>query len=150
MALFWATIKRNSVSLLKFPFRSHVQVFSREISPICRLKYPYSCFSSQFCFRVFVVLFILVLSVLFLVVVISLFFFFQLFSSSMVIFITNVLIVYSSAFKCIYCGISRVNRPTWNFCFPYWLVLSLLFFFFFSFFLLSYLIIFLFKVPRFY
>ena len=59
MALFWAAIKRDSVSLFGFPFCSHVQVFSREISQVCRLKYPYSCFSSHFCFQVFtVVLFI--------------------------------------------------------------------------------------------
>ena len=31
MALFWAAIKRDSVSLLRFPFLSHVQVFSCEM-----------------------------------------------------------------------------------------------------------------------
>ena len=50
MALFYAAIKRDSVSLFRFPFRSHVQVFSCEISPVCRLKYPYSCFFLPFLF----------------------------------------------------------------------------------------------------
>ena len=56
-----------------FPFFRHVQVSSCEI---CRWKYLYSSFSSQF-FLVIVFLFIFVLSVLFLAVVISfsLFFF---------------------------------------------------------------------------
>ena len=48
MALFCAAIRRESVSLLGFPFLSHVQVFLYEISSVCRLKYPYSCFSSNF------------------------------------------------------------------------------------------------------
>ena len=65
MALFCAAIRRASVPLLRFSFRSHVQVFSCAISPVCRLKYPYSCFSSHFCFLVFVVfLSILMLPVL--------------------------------------------------------------------------------------
>ena len=54
-----------------FPILIHAQVFSREISFACRLKYPYNCFTSHFCFLVIVVLLILVL-VFFLVVVISL------------------------------------------------------------------------------
>ena len=48
MALFCVAIRRDSVSLLKFSFRSHVHVFSCRISLVCRLKYPYSCFSSLF------------------------------------------------------------------------------------------------------
>ena len=48
MALFSAAIKRDSVSLLKFSFLSHVQIFSCEISLACRLKCPYNCFSSHF------------------------------------------------------------------------------------------------------
>ena len=36
--LFCATIRRDSVSLLKFPFLTHVQVFSCEMSFIRRLK----------------------------------------------------------------------------------------------------------------
>ena len=54
-----------------------VQIFSCEISLVCRLKYPYSCFSSHFCFLDIIALLILVLFVLFLVAVIrlSLFFF---------------------------------------------------------------------------
>ena len=53
MALFCAAIWRDSVSLLKFPFLSHVQVLSCEMLFISRLKRPWSCFSSHFCFLVF-------------------------------------------------------------------------------------------------
>ena len=38
--------------MLKFPFLRHVKVFSCEISLVCRLKYPYNCCSSHFCFLV--------------------------------------------------------------------------------------------------
>ena len=55
--LFYATFKRDSVSFLRFPFLHHVQVFLYAISPVRRLKYPYGCFSSYFCFLVFVVLY---------------------------------------------------------------------------------------------
>ena len=73
MVLFCAAIRRDSVSLSSFSFRSYVQVFSCEISYVCRLKYPYSCFSSYFGFLVFiVVLFVLMLLVLLLVAVIIL------------------------------------------------------------------------------
>ena len=61
MALFCTAIRRDSVSLSRFPFCSHV---SCEISPIHSLKYPYTCVTSHFCFLIFfVVLFILILSV---------------------------------------------------------------------------------------
>ena len=72
IASFWAAIKRDSFSFLRFSFLSHVQVFSCEISLVCRLKSPCRCFSSHFCFLVIFVLLIFVLSVLFLVTVISL------------------------------------------------------------------------------
>ena len=71
MALFIATIRRDSVSLLKFPFLSHVQVLSCEMLFISRLKRPWSCFPSHFCFLVFVILLSIVLSVSFLMAVIS-------------------------------------------------------------------------------
>ena len=58
MALFCAVITRDSVSLLKFPFLNQVQVLSCEILLISRLKRPWSCFSSHFCFLSFVILFI--------------------------------------------------------------------------------------------
>ena len=64
MALFCAAFRKDSVSLLRFPFLSHVNVFLCEISLVCRLKYPYSCFSSHFCFLVIVVLLIFMLPVL--------------------------------------------------------------------------------------
>ena len=50
MALFWAAIRRDSVSFLMFPFRSHVHGFSCEMSLVSCLKRPYSCFSSHFYF----------------------------------------------------------------------------------------------------
>ena len=70
MALFHAAVGRDSVSLLMVKFLSHVQDFSSEISLVCRLKYPYSSFSSYFYFLVIFVLLMHVLRVLFLVVVI--------------------------------------------------------------------------------
>ena len=51
MALFCAAIRRGSVSLLKFPFLSYVQVFSCGMFFISRLKCPLSFFSFQFLFR---------------------------------------------------------------------------------------------------
>ena len=71
MILFCAAFKIDSVSLSRFPFCCHVLVFSRKISPICCLKYQYSC--SHFWFLgLVIVLFILRLSVLLLAAVISL------------------------------------------------------------------------------
>ena len=55
MTLFCPTIKRDSVSLLKFPLLSHVKVISCTIFLIYCLKYPYRCFSTHFCFLDFVV-----------------------------------------------------------------------------------------------
>ena len=74
MALFCAAIRKDSVSFLRFPFHSHFQVFSREISPVCRLKRPYSYFSSHFLFLVIFIQLMHMLHVLFLLAVISLFF----------------------------------------------------------------------------
>ena len=74
MALICAAIRRDSVSFLKFSFLNHIQLFSCEISLVCLLKYPYSCFSSYFCFLVFVAaLFVFMHSVLLLVAVFNLF-----------------------------------------------------------------------------
>ena len=56
MALFCPAIRRDSVSLLKFPFLSHVQVLSSVMLFISRLKCPWVCFPSHFCFLVFVIL----------------------------------------------------------------------------------------------
>ena len=72
MALFCDAIWRNHVSLLKFPFFSQVQVWSCEMLFISRLKRPYGCLSSKFCFLV-IILLATVLSVSFLMAVISLF-----------------------------------------------------------------------------
>ena len=70
-ALFCAAIRRDSVSFLKFPFLSHVQDSSCAMLSTSRLKRPWSCFSSHFCFLVFLILLSIVLSVLFLMTVIS-------------------------------------------------------------------------------
>ena len=67
-----AVIRSDSVSLLKFPFLSHEEVFSCEMSFVSRLKRPKSCFSSHFCFLVIVVPLVLESLELFLVAVISL------------------------------------------------------------------------------
>ena len=53
MALFCVTIRGNSVSFLRFSFLRKYPRLSSAISPVCRLKYPYSCFSSDFCFQLF-------------------------------------------------------------------------------------------------
>ena len=70
MVLFCTAIWRDLVSLSSFPFLSHFKVFSREISLVCCLKYPYNFLSSHFCFLVIVLL--LFILVLFLVAVIRL------------------------------------------------------------------------------
>ena len=64
-------LKRFSFSL-KISFLNHVQIFSFEISLVCRLKCLHSCFSSYFYFLAIFILLILVLSVLFPVTIISL------------------------------------------------------------------------------
>ena len=67
--LFFYNPERKTNEKLKFSFFSHVQIFSCEISPVCCLKYPYSCFFfSHFCFLIFVVF--LMLSLLLLAVII--------------------------------------------------------------------------------
>ena len=65
-----AAFRRDSVSLLKFPFLSQVHVFWCEMF-ISHLKRPKSNFFSQFCFLVVVILSSVVLSVLVLIAVIS-------------------------------------------------------------------------------
>ena len=69
---FFAAIRKKYSFYLKVFLLSHVQVFLWEMSLVCLLKYPYSCFSSHFCFLVIAVLLIFVLFVLFLVAVIHL------------------------------------------------------------------------------
>ena len=44
IALFCAAIRRDSISLLRFPFLRQVHVFTREMSLVYRLKYPYNCY----------------------------------------------------------------------------------------------------------
>ena len=48
ITLFCGTIRRDWVSLVRFPFLNHVHVFSCEMLLISRLKFPQSCFSSHF------------------------------------------------------------------------------------------------------
>ena len=57
MALLCAAIniRSHSDSFLRFPFCSHVKVFTCVISSVCCLKSPYICFSSLFYFLFFVV-----------------------------------------------------------------------------------------------
>ena len=43
MALFCAAIRRDSVSLLKFPFLSHVQILSCDIVTAGLFKYLTAC-----------------------------------------------------------------------------------------------------------
>ena len=57
MLLFSGAIRKYSVSLLRFPVLSHVQVFWCEILLVC----PYSSFFSHFCFLVIAVLLLLAL-----------------------------------------------------------------------------------------
>ena len=47
MVLFCAAIRKDSGSVLRLPFLSHIQAFSCEISLVCRLTYSYSCFPSH-------------------------------------------------------------------------------------------------------
>ena len=70
-ALSCAAVRRDSVSLLKYPFLSHVQILSCEMLFISHLNRPNSCFPSDFCFLVIVILLSIVLSVSFLVAVMS-------------------------------------------------------------------------------
>ena len=71
MELFCAAIRRDSVSLLKFPFLSQVQVLLCEMLFISLLKHTYSCFSFHFCFLIIVIMLFIMLLVSFLMVVIS-------------------------------------------------------------------------------
>ena len=80
MALFCVAIRRDSVSLLKFPFLSHVLVLSSEMF-ISRLKCPVSVFFLVFSLA-FVVLLVIVLSVWFLMAVNSIPSSFSMLSSS--------------------------------------------------------------------
>ena len=82
IALFCAAIGRDSVSLLRFLFLSHVHVSSCLMLLISRLKRTQICFSSNICFLVIVFLLVLVLSVLFLVAVINFFLRFSMYSLS--------------------------------------------------------------------
>ena len=71
IALFCAAIRRDSVSLLRFPFLYHIQVFWWEMVFISRLKRPQSCFC-HFCILATVILSSVVLPVSCLMAVISL------------------------------------------------------------------------------
>ena len=59
LALFWHTNWKDSVSLWRFSFFSHIHVFSSEISLVCCLIYPYNSFSMRFNFLVIVFYFYL-------------------------------------------------------------------------------------------
>ena len=70
-ALSCTALRRDSVSLIRFPFLSQVQVFWCEMLFIRRLKRPWCCFSSHSGSLVVVIFSSIVLSVSFLMVVIS-------------------------------------------------------------------------------
>ena len=53
MTIYFAAIRRDSVSLLGFSFRSHDRDISCANFQVCRQKYPYVCFSSHFFLLVF-------------------------------------------------------------------------------------------------
>ena len=72
-ALSCAAIRRDSVSLLKFPFLCHVQVLSSQMLFISRLNRSWSCFPSHFCFLVMVILLSIELSASFLLLLLLLF-----------------------------------------------------------------------------
>ena len=72
MTLYCAAVRRDSASLLKFPFPCNIRIFSCDMSLISRLKRPHTCFSSYFCFLVISLLFVLWSLGLLLVAVISL------------------------------------------------------------------------------
>ena len=71
MALFCAAIRRDSVSLWKFPFLSHVQVLSSEMLFISRLKRPWSCFPSYFCFLVIVIVISIIITIITLIIIVT-------------------------------------------------------------------------------
>ena len=72
MRCFLLLSEEIQFGFLRFSFLSHVQVFSNEISLVCCIKYPYSCFSSNFGFLVIFVLLMLLSPIMLLVTVISL------------------------------------------------------------------------------
>ena len=63
MALFGAAIRRDSVSLLKFPFLSQIQILSREMLFMSRLMLFFFLFFPRFCFLAIVILLSIVSSV---------------------------------------------------------------------------------------
>ena len=81
MALFCPMIRRDSVSLIVFPFRGHVQIISSAILLFWLLKSPYNFFSILFsCILYFYILFFM-LVVMILAAVIGHCFFFLMQSS---------------------------------------------------------------------
>ena len=72
MALICAANRRASVSLLRFPFHSHVKVFLCEIFASLSLEIPIQLFSFPFLFSSYSCFFVLMMSVLSLAAVISL------------------------------------------------------------------------------
>ena len=58
---FCVAIRRDSVSLIKFLFLCHFQVFLHKILLVCLLKCPYSCFSSCFCFNIIIYIIIIII-----------------------------------------------------------------------------------------
>ena len=106
--LFCAAIKKYSVHLLWFLFIYYFQVILYPISSVCRLKYPYSCFSSYFCLLVFVVLLfdlILPLRLLADVISLSFLFFFILEGPVLLVFLDSLPISFVSLLSPTYLGL---------------------------------------------
>ena len=59
MALFCATISKDSVSFLRFPFHDYALGFSGWVNSLS-LEILIQLYSSHFCFQVVVVLFVLI------------------------------------------------------------------------------------------
>ena len=67
MALFCTAVWWDSVSVVNFPFLSHIHVFLCEMSLVSLLKHPQRCFRFLFCFLIISVLLVLMLSVFYLI-----------------------------------------------------------------------------------
>ena len=95
MALFSVADRRESVSLLRYSFLSHVQIFSSEISFVCRLKYPYKCLS---CFNLHQYFFTSTQSTQSLMLVSLLSSFLDAHSLSTSVYISSIVFLFSSPF----------------------------------------------------
>ena len=82
MALFWTAIRKDSVSLLRLPFLSHVHVFSWEMSLVSRIKIHTVVFLSIFAYGYFrsIDLHIIIIIIIIIIILVFLFSVFMSFS----------------------------------------------------------------------